>query len=409
MVKSLKKPTVVSIFCGAGGIDYGFQQAGFELILGINIDKHCCETYKNWSGAKVVNIDIRRIEVDQIPDSDVIIGAFPIPMVSFKKNGFEGLNVSADLINILSEIVKIKKPKAFVFENIRGLLSINKGKIFKEILNMLQKVGYDITYEVMNSEDYGVAQSKIRLIMVGVREDLCLKYEFPLKDNLKVTVREVLKDLEIKKKEERKKIEPEKLHKYNRAYKIIDLDAISPQFNISQKMVIRSDNGDYVSLLCEEAAAIQSFSKDVIFMGIRESKMRQIVQGCPPKLAFVIAEKLRDILGNKEQMDNSEEESIVNNHSSILFANSNVVNTTQISKNTRQLSLNLSKEKSIVNNNSAISFDNSNVVDTNQMLKKEKQESLNQSNEKKLDIGEKLILKINQINPGREQAQDYHD
>ncbi|MGG0078937.1 DNA (cytosine-5-)-methyltransferase [Bacillus wiedmannii] len=407
---SYKKPTVVSLFCGAGGMDYGFQQAGFELILGIDINKDCCETYKNWSGANIANIDINKVDINQIPDSDVIILGLPAPSISVRGKKRVSVNSNVDLLNVTYKIVGNKRPKAFVLECFAGLLSINKGKNFYELLISFQELGYNITYEVVNSRDYGIAQNKKKLVMVGIREDLCLRYDFPLKEKLRVTVREVLRDLEIKNNEKRKIIKTEQISKYKSHYTIIDLDTVSPSLKIPEKMVIINDNGDYVSLLCEEAALIQSFSENVIFMGSRGSKMRQIVHAFPPKLAFVIAERLRDILKDKEQMDNSGEENIVNNHSPILIHNSNIVNTNQVSQNTRQLRLKLSEEKSIVNDDSIISFVNSNLVNTTKrVFKKEKQVSLSLSNTKKLDIGEKLIFKINQINPGREQAQDYHD
>ncbi|MHA4196224.1 DNA cytosine methyltransferase [Bacillus cereus] len=367
---SYKKPTVVSLFCGAGGMDYGFQQAGFELILGIDIEKDCCETYKNWSRARVENIDINEVNLNHIPKSDVIIGYLPVPRFSTGKK--ERVNNQDNLLNIVLKIIEYKRPKAFVFESTVGLLMSNKRDAIRILLNTFETLDYHITYEALNSSDYGIAQNRKRLVMVGVRKDLCLSYKFPLKDKSKVTVREVLKDVEIKSKEGRKVIEPEKIHKYNRVYKIIDLDDISPPLNVIQNIVIRCDNGDYVSLLCEEAAAIQSFSKDVIFEGGRDSKMRQIKRAFPPKLAFVIAERLRETLNCEEQINISVEKRVVNNNSHLSITNSNAVDTSQVSKGIKQLYLTPSAKKMVVNEN-------------------------------------ELIIKIEQITPGKEHANDYHN
>ncbi|MCU5086373.1 DNA (cytosine-5-)-methyltransferase [Bacillus cereus] len=401
MLDSYKKPTVVSLFCGAGGMDYGFQQAGFELILGIDIDKDSCKTYKNWSRANVANIDINEVEFNQIPNSDVIIGYLPVPRFSTWKN--ERVNSQENLLNMVLKIIEYKRPKAFVFESTVGLLMSNKRDDIRILLNTFETLDYHITYEAINSCDYGIAQNRKRLVMVGIRQDLSLSYIFPLKDKSKVTVREVLKDVEIKNKEGRKVIEPEKIHKYNRAYKIIDLDDISPPINFFRNFVIRCDNGDYVSLLCEEAAAIQSFSKDVIFEGGRGSKMRQIKRAFPPKLAFVIAERLRETLNCEEQINISVENRIVNNNSHLSITNSNAVDTSQVFGKTKQLSLSIFEQKKLANDNNYLSITNSNVVDTSQVSK-----SIKPSFAKKVAVSEnELITKIKKISPGIEHANNY--
>lgn len=405
-----KKPTVVSLFCGAGGMDYGFQEAGFKILLGIDSDKDSCETHKNWSGTKVANIDITRVEVDQIPNSDVIIGGFPVQSTCLVENCFKGMNDSVNLLNILFNIIGNKRPKAFVLESMPSQLTVNKGESFKDILNMFQDIGYDVNYEVMNSKNYGIAQNKIRLIMVGIRKDLCIKYEFPLKNEFIYTVKEVLGDIVIKDKEERKLIELEKLNKYKSQYTIIDLDKVSPTLNKSSNIFIRNGNGDHVSISWEEAAIIQSFSKDIIFMGSRRSKMRQILNAFPPKLAFALAERLRDALNNKEITDYCGERCIVSNSSSMPFVHSSIVAAnTQVSKNTKQLSLNLSDGKNIINKNIPISSVHSNVVATSRVSKSTKELCLKPSAKKKVVSENELITKIEKITPGKEQANDYHD
>ncbi|MCC2347481.1 DNA cytosine methyltransferase [Bacillus anthracis] len=404
---SYKKPTVVSLLCGAGGMDYGFQKAGFKSILGIDIDKNCCETYKNWSRAKVANIDLNKVNLNQIPNSDVIIGYLPVPRSSIGKK--ERVNSKGNLLNTVLKIIEYKRPKAFVFESTAGLLISNKREDIKTLLNTFETLGYRITYELMNSSDYGIAQNRKILVMVGVREDLCLRYKFPLKDNLKVTVRDVLKDVDIKSKEGRKIIEPGKIYKYNRAYKIIDLDDIAPPLNVIQNIVIRSDNGDYVSLLCEEVAAIQSFSKDVIFEGLRGSKMRQIKRAFPPKLAFLIAEGLREALNCKGIINVSVEKRIVNNNSQLSITNSNPVDTSEVCRKTKQLSLVISEGERIVTNNSHLSITNSNAVDSRQVPKSIKQLCSTPSVKKIVVNENELMTKIKKIIPGIDHADNYQD
>jgi len=165
-----KKHKLVSLFCGAGGMDLGFIQAGFKVIWANDFDHDSIETYKRNLGNHVVLGDITKIKSSEIPDHpDVIIGGFPCQGFSIANNG-RNMNDSRNfLYKEMLRIIKDKKPKIFVAENVKGLLSMEHGAIIKMIQKDFEKIGYTVEYKVLNAADYGVPQYRERVIIMGNR------------------------------------------------------------------------------------------------------------------------------------------------------------------------------------------------------------------------------------------------
>lgn len=178
-----EKYKLVSLFSGCGGMDLGFKQAGFDIIWANDIDKTAIETYR-YNIGHIVEGDIREIDENEIPACDVVTAGFPCQPFSTAGNR---KGVEDDRGNLYLEclrVIKAKKPLAVVFENVRGILSIkNKdgSLLYKTIINMLEKTepGYDVTYKLLKSSDYGVPQQRYRVIFVAFRKDLNINYEFP--------------------------------------------------------------------------------------------------------------------------------------------------------------------------------------------------------------------------------------
>ena len=162
--------TVVSLFCGAGGMDLGFKQAGFNILWANDFDEDATITYKNNIGNHVVLGDICQIDSGEIPNNpDVIIGGFPcqgFSVANTKRNMDDERNF---LYKEMLRIIDDKKPKIFVAENVKGLLSMEKGKVIDMIVKDFEKIGYSVNYEVLNSVDYGVPQTRQRVIIIGNR------------------------------------------------------------------------------------------------------------------------------------------------------------------------------------------------------------------------------------------------
>jgi DNA (cytosine-5)-methyltransferase 1 len=181
-----KKPKVVSLFSGCGGLDLGFKQAGFEIIWANDFFPDAVKTYKENIGDHIVGGDIKEITSSKIPNNfDVLLGGFPCQGFSIanKKRSME--DERNFLYREMLRIVKDKKPKIFLAENVKGLLSMEKGEIIKMIIDDFKKLGYEVSYKVVNAADYGVPQQRERIIILGNR--INTKNRFPIQTHTKDT------------------------------------------------------------------------------------------------------------------------------------------------------------------------------------------------------------------------------
>ncbi len=196
MKKNIKKPTVVSLFSGCGGLDLGFINAGFNIIWANDFFLEAVETYKKNIGNHIVLGDISQIKSSKIPNNfDILLGGFPcqgFSIANIKRSMEDERNF---LYKEMLRIVKDKKPKFFLAENVKGLLSMHKGKVIEMIVNDFKKLGYEVNYKLVNSADYGVPQQRERVIIIGNR--IGVKNKFPKKTykNKHITVKDICKNL----------------------------------------------------------------------------------------------------------------------------------------------------------------------------------------------------------------------
>lgn len=174
----MKKYNVVSLFSGAGGMDLGFIQAGFDIVWANDYFVEAVETYKNNIGNHIVFGDITKIESDEIPDDiDIVIGGFPCQGFSIANKNRHENDERNFLYKEMLRIIKDKKPKIFVAENVKGLMTMSKGKILELIKNDFREIGYSVEAKLLNAAEYGVPQARERVIIIGNR--IGLKNEFP--------------------------------------------------------------------------------------------------------------------------------------------------------------------------------------------------------------------------------------
>lgn len=170
----MKKFKVVSLFSGCGGMDLGFEKEGFNIVWANDNYEPACKTLKRNFKSKVICGDIADVKNSEIPDCDVITGGFPCQDFSmiWKRGGIE--TDRGNLYKQFVRAVKAKKPKAFVAENVKGLMSANKGTAIKKIVSDFAKngAGYNISASVYNFADYGVPQMRERVLIIGIRKDL---------------------------------------------------------------------------------------------------------------------------------------------------------------------------------------------------------------------------------------------
>lgn len=189
--------TVISLFAGCGGLDLGFEQAGFNVIWANENDTSIHSTYRiNHPKTNLNTSDIREIEANDIPDCDGIIGGPPCQSWSLggKSLGIE--DERGKLIYDYIRIVKGKKPKFFIMENVPGMLTPRHLRAFNEFLDLFRNAGYTVKYELINAADFKIPQDRHRVIIVGIRNDLNVKYIFPTRlDSKPVTLSKAIGDL----------------------------------------------------------------------------------------------------------------------------------------------------------------------------------------------------------------------
>ncbi|OWL94610.1 hypothetical protein CBQ26_15050 [Deinococcus indicus] len=184
----IANPRTLSLFSGGGGLDIGFALAGFNIIAAVEIQPECCETLRRNEGtyfpqdAQVFNIDIHDFDTSQVVGPvDFIIGGPPCQTFSAigrRAGGAEGTNdPRGGLFQEYCRIVAHYRPRGFLFENVRGIISSNKGTDWREIKAAFRAIGYELNYKILNAADFGVAQKRERLIMVGTRDGF--RFDFP--------------------------------------------------------------------------------------------------------------------------------------------------------------------------------------------------------------------------------------
>lgn len=180
------KLKTVSLFSGIGGLDLGFIRAGFDVIWANDFDKYAVETYKANIDDKIILGDINEL-IDDIPPHDVLLAGFPCQPFSMmgKQKGFS--DERGTLFFTIEKILSVHKPKVIVLENVKNLLTHNSGKTFKRMKDILEnKLNYSIYYKVLNSQDYGVPQTRRRVFVVGFLKDKIDGSDFSFPEGIKL-------------------------------------------------------------------------------------------------------------------------------------------------------------------------------------------------------------------------------
>ena len=197
----MKNLKVISLFSGCGGLDLGFEKAGFKIPIANEYDKTIFETFKiNHPNTHLIEGDIRKIDTNTLPkDIDGIIGGPPCQSWS-AAGAKRGINdprgqLFFEYIRILKDI----KPKFFLAENVPGMLSNRNSEALRNILNLFDDTGYNVSLNLVNAKDFGVAEERKRVFYIGFRKDLNINFNFPegptKKDENKITLKDVIWDL----------------------------------------------------------------------------------------------------------------------------------------------------------------------------------------------------------------------
>lgn len=189
----MDKLKVASLFCGCGGTDVGllggfdflgkhYSENQIDIVYANDIDDNACSIFKENFNITPDNRDIREVSSNDIPDFDILTGGFPCQSFSIVAQNPKRLGVKDDRGKLFFEmcrILKDRQPKCFIAENVKGILTANNRSAFPLIIKEFENCGYNVSYDILNSADFGVPQKRERVIIVGFRKDLNIKFEFP--------------------------------------------------------------------------------------------------------------------------------------------------------------------------------------------------------------------------------------
>ena len=193
---------VISLFSGCGGLDLGFEKAGFEIPVANEYDRTIWETFKiNHPKTHLIEGDIRKVNEAEFPERVTgIIGGPPCQSWS-EAGALRGIDdARGQLFFDYIRILRTVKPAFFLAENVSGMLSNRHSEAVQNILNLFKESGYRVTLNLVNAKDYGVAQERKRVFYIGFRDDLDIDFEFPegstKDDEKKITLRDIIWDLQ---------------------------------------------------------------------------------------------------------------------------------------------------------------------------------------------------------------------
>lgn len=317
----------IELFAGAGGLALGLENAGIKHELLVEIDKDCVDTLKtNRPEWNVIKDDVHNIDFKEY-NPDIVTGGFPCQAFSYagKRRGFN--DTRGTLFFEFARCVKETNPKMCIAENVQGLLRHDKGRTLKTMINVLEDMDYIVQYKVLNAWDYGVAQKRKRMFLVGTKKDVGFNYPKPLTD--KPTLKDVLKDVPksegVTYSDNKKKvmdlvpaggcwidlpidIQKEYMGKsYNSsggkrgmARRLSwDEPSLTLTTSPSQKQTERCHPDETRPFTVREYARIQSFPDDWIFSGGITSQYKQIGNAVPVKLAEAMGNSIINSLENK--------------------------------------------------------------------------------------------------------------
>ena len=314
-----KKHKVASLFCGCGGLDLGFTGGfnfldkeypthPFEIIWSNDIDKNACVTYKKNFGKAPLCEDIEHVLDNPIyknllpKNVDIVLGGFPCQDFSHagKRNGLSSKR--GQLYKSMVRFVDLVKPKLFLAENVKGILTIQKGEVPEIIKKDFENIGYEVSYQIYHAADFEVPQSRERVVFVGIKKPL-FKNSFNHIENVLnksdwITLGKAIGDLENLEEGNTNNHywSKAKLFKGTQGNSIVSIDKIGPTMRAEHHGNIEFHWNNKRRLSAREAARIQSFPDDFIFYPSTSSAYKQIGNAIPPVLGWHIASSIKGFL-----------------------------------------------------------------------------------------------------------------
>lgn len=302
---------ILSLFSGAGGLDLGLLQAGNEIVWANDIDRDAVATYQKNIGNHIVLGDIRDVNVHQLPQPDVVVGGFPCQGFS-QANRFRMLNDERNfLYRSFYKVIKEKQPKFFIAENVKGILSLGKGEAIKQIIADFEEADYTTDLHLVNVADYGVPETRQRVIIIGQRKDfgdkMLFKFPEPTHDKdgkgglpMWVSIKSAIDH--FPNPDEPNDVPNHDYSKYKVEFRDYTAHRQTNPNKPSPTILARGNGGGGVCaiphyngkrrLTVRESASVQTFPEDFVFCGVRGSCYRQIGNAVPVKFARLLGKEL---------------------------------------------------------------------------------------------------------------------
>lgn len=336
---------IIDLFCGIGGLSLGFERAGFEVVSAIDMWKDAIITYNHNRKEKVAEIKtVEDFNVNELPDivkkhriTGIIGGP---PCQGFSTVGKRKIDDPRNKMYLeFYKAVKLASPDFFLIENVKGMLTLNKGAFVKDLIERfgLQGLGYTISYQLLNAADYGIPQNRYRVFYVGIKDK---KFDFPKPFDYKLTAKDGISDLEgatsecygsnpqndfqaklrgglekplnqdyTNHSEQTISIisqvpdggnirdlptEIWQVRKYNKAFERMGTFKPSNTIDTGHRNYFHYSEPRIPTV--RESARLQSFPDNFEIIGTRGSQYKQVGNAVPPMLAQIIADKIKQIL-----------------------------------------------------------------------------------------------------------------
>lgn len=324
----MERIKVASLFCGCGGMDLGvmggfsylgktYAENPFDIVYSVDNDEYCTKIYNENFKHKCTVKDVREIDIDNMPDFDMLLGGFPCQSFSISAQNPPRLGYKDERGMLFFEMVKILKarqPRFFIAENVKGILSANGGKAFPMIIGEFQNAGYKVAYKLLNAYEFGVPQKRERVIIVGFREEEDYhKFKYPLK--VRCSEQKVLGDVIMEEANKDEKLffseravagmmaVRDKMNK-GRAMKLEEpcntISAHLAKVSLNSTDPVFMVDGRYRRFSAREAARIQSFPDTFKLDSVSQIRQyKAIGNAVPPVLMWHVIRALQETIQAK--------------------------------------------------------------------------------------------------------------
>lgn len=324
---------VASLFCGCGGTDVGMQgdfdylgkhydDNGIEIVYANDIEKSACNIFEANFGLKPDNRDIREIKSEEIPEFDILTGGFPCQSFSIVAQNPKRLGIKDEkgmLFFEMCRILKDRQPYCFIAENVKGILTANKHEAFPLILKEFEDSGYDVSYQILKAVEYGVPQKRERVIIVGFRKDLNVKFSFPEAtvgdDQGYVPLKRVI-DKKVDEKyffsqkavdgmmKNRESMNKGRAQNINEPCNTVGAHLAKVSLNSTDPVLMI--NNRYRRFTPREVARIQSFPEKFKLLESESAQYRALGNAIPPVMFWYVMQAVKESLVDSKKTKNEE-------------------------------------------------------------------------------------------------------